>query len=139
MELPCDLFVSLSTCQNNFMSNTPNTPNTHKPLNQATAGQLANAYARYTQLNVELSSGIITPETATKTAERDGLEKHITATLFRHAGELLGAWNIVRTEYEPALRAVATIFGRVGLLCPAEPQPAQSAAAPTNVEPLPTT
>lgn len=119
------------------MSNTP-TPTPHKPLNQATAAQLAHAYARYAQLTEELKSGIITPETATKTAERDGLEKHLTATLFRHAGELLGAWNIVRTEYEPALRSVATIFGRIGLLSPAEPPQSQPtpAPAPANVEPL---
>lgn len=105
------------------MSNTP-TPDTHKPLNAATAGQLAHAVARYTQLNSELSSGIITPETQTKIAERDGLEKHLNITLLRHAGELLGAWNIVRSEYEPMLRSVATVFGRIGLLgAPAE-QPA---------------
>lgn len=115
------------------MSNTT-TPTPHKPLNQATAGQLAHAFARYAQLSEELKSGIITPETATKSAERDGLEKHLTATLLRHTGELLGAWNIVRTEYEPLLRSVATVFGRVGLLSGAAEQPA---AAPANVEPLP--
>lgn len=112
------------------MSNTPPTPNLHKPLNNATAGQLANAYARFVQLTEELSSGILTPETDTKAAELEGLRKHLSISLLRHAGELLGAWNIVRSEYEPALRSVATIFGRIGLLSPAEapPQPAQPAA-----------
>jgi len=99
------------------MSNTPTpTPNTHKPLNQASAAQLAHGFARYCQLSKELESGIITPETATKSAERDGLHKHLTVTLLSHAGELLGAWNVVRTEYEPLLRSVATVFGRIGLL-----------------------
>lgn len=120
------------------MSTTPTPiPNTHKPLNQATAAQLAHGFARYVQLTEELKSGIITPETATKAAERDGLEKHITATLLRHSGELLGAWNIVRTEYEPLLRSVATVFGRIGLLGAAGPAE-QPAPAPANVEPLPT-
>lgn len=121
----------------NFMStpNTPTpTPNTFKPLNPATAAQLAHGYARYAQLTQELSSGVITPEVPTKAAELEGLRKHLNISLLNHAGELLGAWNIVRTEYEPALRAVATVFGRVGLL--GQPEAQQPAPAPTNVEPL---
>lgn len=121
------------------MSNTTPTPipNTFKPLNPATAAQLAHAYARYCQLSEELKSGILTPETNTKTAERDGLHKHLTAALMSHAGELLGAWNVVRSEYEPLLRSVATVFTRIGLLSPPEQQQPAPAPAPANVEPLP--
>jgi hypothetical protein len=111
-------------------SESPQLPG-RKPLNPVSAAQLAHAVGRYYQLSesLQLVNGnptcIITPFTATQVAEHAGLQKHLQATLVSHAGELLGCYNIVRTEYEPLLRSIATVFGRIGLGSQAQTQPAE--------------
>jgi hypothetical protein len=91
-------------------------------LHPAIAGRLATAVARYEQLTDSLKldangqpTCIITPDTQTQVSERAGLEKFITATMLRHARELIGSWNCIKQEYEPILRSVSIIFARVGL------------------------
>lgn len=103
-------------------------------LTMGAAGQIANAYARYQLLSekLQLKNGqptcIVTPETNSEVAEHSGLQKFLANSFLRHGAELIGSWHIVKTEYEPALRAVATIFARVGL----GPQPETTTAAPAK-------
>lgn len=96
-------------------ANTPTpapTPAPQQParLNPAAAGHIAHCLAQHAELTEKLSSGLVTPDTAAQKAQLAAVEKTLSAAMLAHGRELLGAWNVVRTEYEPILRSVATVF-----------------------------
>jgi hypothetical protein len=85
-------------------------------LNQRQIAELLSAYSRFVELAEALKSPLVTPDTATLQAERAGLEKFLAANLLAHGAELLSCLHIVRNQYEPMLKVLATIARQIGIV-----------------------
>lgn len=81
------------------MSN--NTP--HQQLTQETWGRLVAALQTINRLQTK------TIKAATDAAEFEAAAGFLAAGFQQHAGELLGAWNMVANEYQPIVRAYAQL------------------------------
>jgi len=111
--------------------------NVPAPLTNQLAAQIAAGIGRRAQLEESLGSGIITPDTEAQKAELNGINTFLTRALSAHAAELIGCYHMVRSEYEPLLRAIHTVGLRTGIVqIPEQPSaaPEQPAPAPANVE-----
>lgn len=109
----------------------------NSPLTPQLATQIAAGIGRRAQLEESLGSGIITPETEAQKAELNGINTFLTRVLNAHAGELIGCYHMIRSEYEPLLRAIHTVGLRTGIVQVPEQSPAapeQAVPAPANVE-----
>src|SRR6267142_1750518 len=105
--------------------------NTHVPLTQAKATQIAEAYARFSQLR---GTAIKTP---TADAELKGLSEFLANELINHASEFIGCWFAVRNEYEPILGLLARVSQRIHGINAMQQSAAAAPAAESNVVQLP--
>lgn len=97
------------------------TPQKSPLLTQDIAFKLMGALARLEELkNAPLSLTIVKPggedankETLSPDAEQNALIEYVAAGLLAHAGELLGCYYAVQTEYNPLLRVLVPVVRRV--------------------------
>ena len=90
---------------------TPAAPAQPARLSHKTANELAGALQRWTELR---NAKIKTPTTD---AELAGLTEYMATTLITHSSDLLGAWFVVRAEYEPLIGVLTNIKARLDAVC----------------------
>lgn len=81
-----------------------------KRLSTEIAIQLGGALAKVAELE---NLSIVTKESE---AELRGLKSFINDTLHEYANDLLGAWFVVRQEYEPLVNGVSRLLFRASSL-----------------------
>jgi hypothetical protein len=81
--------------------------NESKPLTRQLAAQILTEFDRLGEL---YESQIATPQ---REAEIRALEQSIGSALFAFGPELISAWMVNKTEYEPLIGGIATVLERV--------------------------
>jgi len=112
------------------------TQKTLGPLTFKECDQIAGSLARLEEI------AAYSIQTAAHQAEIRGLHEYLANTFINHGAEFLGCWFTVRREYEPSLKAVASIAYRVRAILAPPQAPAKDVeepatdATPSNVIPL---
>jgi hypothetical protein len=84
-------------------------------LSRQRFNEIAGALARLAEIN---ENTILSP---TVEAELKGVREFLTNAFVQHGSEFLGAWNTLKEEYQPLLRAFAIVTSRVsGILIETE-------------------
>jgi hypothetical protein len=94
-----------------YMSENATTPEVRKPnLTFEQFQEIATAYGRL----LDIKASVI--KTPNHDAEAKGLVEFICNQMLEHAPEFLGAWVVLKNEYEPAVNALSLIFPRMHAL-----------------------
>jgi hypothetical protein len=93
------------------MSENATTPEVRKPnLTFAQFQEVATAYGRL--LDIKASA----IKTVNHDAEAKGLVEFLANIFIEHAPDFLGAWHVVKTEYEPLANAMSILYPRMHAL-----------------------